>query len=357
MDTLTTQVLDPVKDRRWDEFVERHPNGWIYHLSNWCCALQDSFKHIKGHCIVIVDKPGDRIVAGFPLFTISSWLTGKRVVSEPFSTIATPLVSVDEHIPVLLSAALALCKRNRCSRLEIRSMRSYASLLPEGFSEVSRFRHHVIDLSQPIEAIFKKLDRSCVRQRITRAESNNIIIQKGSTQSDLRDFFNLYLITRRRVGRPAQPFRFFRAIWDQCYTQGLCELLFACKDGKRLAGLLLLKYKTRISAEWAASDDAFKHMSPNQFVFWQAIKDAREKGFLIFDFGRTAPSNKGLMDFKNRWGAAESGMFEIFYPAQQFENAETDESSFAKRAMSKICQIAPDFLQEPLGSAIYRHLG
>jgi lipid II:glycine glycyltransferase (peptidoglycan interpeptide bridge formation enzyme) len=279
------------------------------------------------------------------------------MVSMPFSTLATPLISANDHMPQLLSAARAQCNTNRCSHLEIRSMKTFVGLIPGDFSEVSRFRHHVIDLSQPIEAIFKKLDRSCVRQRITRAESNNIIIQKGSTQSDLRDFFNLYLITRRRVGRPAQPFRFFRAIWDQCYTQGLCELLFACKDGKRLAGLLLLKYKTRVSAEWAASDDAFKQMSPNQFVFWQAIKDAREKGFLIFDFGRTASSNKGLMDFKNRWGAAESGMFEIFYPAQQFENAEADESSFAKRAMLKICQIAPDFLQEPLGSAIYKHLG
>lgn len=345
------------EDPRWDEFVKRHPDGWLYHLSAWKRVLEMSFGHIKGYCLAIIDQENNRIIAGLPIFFVTSWLTGKRMVSMPFSTLATPLVNADDQIPMLLAAAQARCKSKRCSRLEIRSMRAFPGLIPDGFSEVSHYVHHVIDLSQPLETLYKKLDRSCVKQRIARAEINNLSVQKGISDSDLHDFYHLYLKTRRRVGRPGQPFRFFQSIWNEFYASGLCELIFACKDSRRLAGLLLLKYKKRVSAEWSASDETFKQISPNQFLFWEAIKAARDKGFTFFDFGRTAQSNKGLIDFKNRWGATVSNMYEIYFPQRYRKKANTDESSPIKRAISKICRVAPDFLQEPIGGFIYKHLG
>jgi hypothetical protein len=350
-------TINSHKDPRWDEFVKRHPDGWLYHLSAWKRVLEMSFGHIRGYCLVIIDQENNRIIAGLPIFFVTSWLTGKRMVSMPFSTLATPLVSADDQLPVLLSAARALCESRRCSRLEIRTMRSFSGSVPAGFSEVSGYCHHAIDLSQPLEVLYKKLDRSCVRQRITRAEANNLSVQKGNSDSDLRDFYRLYLMTRRRVGRPGQPFRFFQSIWNEFHASGLCELIFACKDGKRLAGLLLLKYKKRVSAEWAASDDVYKNLSPNQFLFWEAIKLAHDNGFAFFDFGRTAQSNKGLMDFKNRWGATISNMYEIYFPQGYCKKADSDEISLIKRAISKICRVAPDFLQEPIGGFIYKHLG
>jgi hypothetical protein len=357
MSTELKIITIPIGDQRWDEFVEQHPDGWIYHLSAWHRVLLKSFGHIKGQCLAIIKDADDRIIAGLPLFTVSSWLTGKRMVSAPFSTLITPLTGKYEQIPLLLSNAQGLCSRNRCSRLEIRNMKSYAGVLPVGFLEVSCFKHHAIDLSQPVEALYKKLDRSCIRQRITRAEANNLVVRKGHSDSDMHEFYHLYLKTRRRVGRPAQPYKLFQTIRDELHIPGLCELIFACKDGKPLAGLLLLKYKKRVSAEWAASDETYKQISPNQFLFWEAIKDSKEKGFEIFDFGRTSVSNKGLMDFKNRWGALCSDMFEIYYPGEQHVKAESGETAFVKRTLSKVCRVAPDFLLETLGSIIYKHIG
>jgi hypothetical protein len=357
MDAATNILIIPAEDNRWDEFIEQHPDGWVYHLSAWHRVLFKAFRHIKGQCLAIINTSDGQIIAGLPLFTVSSWLTGKRMVSAPFSTLITPLISNDNQIRPLLSYAHTLSSRNRCSRLEIRSMNSYSGLLPAGFREMSHFKHHAIDLSQPLDVIHKKLDRSCIRQRISRAEANCLEIKKGDSDSDMREFYNLYLITRRRVGRPPQPYKFFKAIWDELHPPGLCELVFARKDGKPLAGLILLKYKKRVSAEWAASDDTFKQISPNQFLFWAAIKDAKQNGFEVFDFGRTSISNKGLMDFKNRWGTAASDMFEIVFPEEKLTKKESDESSFVKKTISKVCRTAPDFLQEPLGILIYRHLG
>ena len=66
--------------------------------------------------------------------------------------------------------------------------------------------------------------------------------------------------------------------------------------------MLLSKFRDRVSGEFVAVDPAFQNISPNHFLFWEAIKSACEEGYRIFDFGRTSPRNVGLMDFKRRWG-------------------------------------------------------
>lgn len=357
MNSLASELINPEEDTRWDTFVEQHPDGWIYHLSKWQRVLQDSFSHIRGQCLVMADKASGRIVAGLPIFTVSSRLTGKKVVSAPFSTLITPLVTDNEHLPVLLANAQGFCRQNRCSRLEIRSLKSYAGLLPGGFSEACNYKLHTIDLTQPVETLYKKLDRSCVRQRIARAKSNNVVLKKGDSSVDMREFYHLYLRTRKRVGRPAQPYKLFLAMVGELHPSGSLDLLFACKDGRPLAGILLLKYKKRVSAEWAASDETHKQMSPNQFLFWEAIQEAKDQGFEVFDFGRTSISNNGLMDFKSRWGTAASDMFEIFYPGRQQRSAERYTTLLAQKTVLKVCRVTPYCLFEPLGNMIYKHLG
>ena len=77
-----------------------------------------------------------------------------------------------------------------------------------------------------------------------------------------------------------------------------------------VAGMILFKYKDHVSAEFACSNDEYFNLSPNHFVFWEAIKLAHK----AFDFGRTPASNKSLMDFKRHWGTNVIDMNHLYYP-------------------------------------------
>ncbi len=352
-------LIDPGKDARWDAFVAGHPRGWIYHGSGWKRVLEKSFPHMRGYCLVKTDGRGGPIAAGLPLYLIPSALTGTRLVSVPFGTLSTPLIDDERDVPSFLEAAVSLARDLRCPRIIIRSLAPLAVPPAGPFGESGGFWHHSIALTKDPKELFKTFDRSCVRQRVTRAQSSGLAVREGATEADLRSFFNLFIRTRKRVGRPCQPFRFILAVWNEYHPSGQCRLLLARKGRADIAALLLLRSKGRLSAEWAASDETFKQFSPNHFLFWEAIQLAHAGGDKIFDFGRTSQFNKGLMDFKNRWGTTATPMFETVYPKRGDAPAETEaeDESALKRFLSTTCRLAPDFLQEPIGNFVYRHLG
>lgn len=133
-------------------------------------------------------------------------------------------------------------------------------------------------------------------------------------------------------------------------------LLLAEQKGQPIAGLMLFKFKDRVSAEFAASDEAFYDMSPNHFLFWEAIKLAYDEGYKIFDFGRTAPSNETLMDFKSRWGTEMMELPHYYYPKKVCQEFDRKEGSISYRFIKKICENTPANALQYFGRLCYRHL-
>jgi len=203
----------------------------------------------------------------------------------------------------------------------------------------------------------RKFHRSCVRQRISRAIDSKLILKTGEKESDLDTFYRLHIKTRKRLSLPPQPYAFFKSIWKTFSPTQKLTLLIAEKDGKALASLILFKFRDRVSAEFAASDETFRDLSPNHFLFWEAIKNAYEGGYRIFDFGRTSPDNKSLMDFKRHWGTTVIDLPQYYYPKHSAENLSNEEESLSYRLVKKLCEKAPDYALKQIGNLCYRHLG
>lgn len=350
------EVIDPLKNEKWDQWVEKHPFGLIYHLSGWKNVLDKSFGHIKGHYLAILDERGD-IRSALPLFEAKSFLTGNRLVSIPFTSLFDPLVSSREDMDKLVEAALELSKKVKASYIELRTFMSSGLKEEKKLDEQRFYKYHYIPLGDDPEAIKKTFDRTCVRQRISRALKSDLTLVNGETENDLRKFYNLHMITRKRNGLPVQSYLFFKTLWNNFYPSGKLQLFLAEHKGNPVAGMILLKYKERVSAEFAASDDQYRNMSPNHFLFWESIKMACREGYKIFDFGRTSPSNTGLMDFKERWGTQIVDL-PYFYHSEKMMHKNGDrETSFIYRLTSKICRNTPEFALPYVGRFIYRHLG
>jgi hypothetical protein len=198
------KIVDPMKDVRWDTFVENHPFGWLYHLSGWKEVLEKSFKHMKGYFLVLQNNDHD-IKAALPIYEVRSWLTGNRLVSIPFATLCDPLISTEDDLTKLFDAALILLKERRASRIEIRTLLSSHLIHNHQLNPYNAFKHHYIRLNNEPEQLKRSFHRTCVRQRITRAMESNLTITFGSSESDLKKFYRLHFITRKRLGLPLQP--------------------------------------------------------------------------------------------------------------------------------------------------------
>lgn len=351
------ETIDPMQDPRWDAFVESHPYGWICHLSGWKKVLEESFTHMKGYYFVLSDNPGENIEAALPIFEVKSWLTGKRLVSMPFATLCDPLISTTDDMNELLQAVMKLSEKLKSRYIEIRTLYSSPLIQDERFGRSNFFKHHFFRLQEEPERMKKRFHRSCVRQKITRAEKNKLEKRLVTDSAGLLEFYRLQLITRKRLGLPCQPLIFFESLWRSFSPVGQVRIILAEKDNVAIAGLLIFCFKDRVSIEFAASDERFMDMCPNHFLIWETFKWAYEAGYQIVDFGRTSPNNEGLMDFKRRWGTTVIDLPQLFCPRGSERKIAVQERSWKFKSANLICKSTPVFLQQGIDNFMYRHLG
>lgn len=352
---LRANIINPTIDPRWDEFVENHPWGWICHLSKWGKILEQCFKHIKGYYLALVDE-NDQIRAGLPIFSVRSWLTGNRLVSIPHGTLCDPLVSSANDMDQMLEATIKLANTLVIPRIEVRTFMSSPLFRDNAFVKDNYYKHHYLSLMPDPEQLKKSFHRTCVRQRITRALNSNLEVKIANNVSELAGFYKLHTLTRKRHGLPPQPYSLFELLWERFHPLNRIAVLTAFWENKPVASLVLFKFKNRVSAEFAASDDASFEMSPNHLLFWEAIRLSCHEGYEVFDFGRTPPSNEKLMDFKRHWGTKMVDLPQFFYGKQLNQRVRQDDK-FSYKAVRAVCHKIPDRFLPLFGRFVYNHLG
>ncbi|QXE90236.1 lipid II:glycine glycyltransferase FemX [Geomonas subterranea] len=349
-------IIDPLRNHRWDRFVQQHPYGWITHLSGWKRVLDHAFPHMTGYYLALKDSAGG-FRGALPVYAVESWLTGRRLVSIPFATLCDPLVTDAADMELLSEAVLRLAQRLGISRVEIRTAAAAHLLNRDRFHADCVRKHHFLPLCPDPELVRQRFHRSCVRQRIARAERSDLHLIRGKRESDVMEFYLLHCGTRKRKGLPPHPYLLVKALWQTFAQQGLVELLLCRKGEETVAGLLLFKYKGRVSIEYSAVNALHNDSSPVHFLFWNAIKEACLTGYRVLDFGQTSVRNTSLMEFKSHWGAEVSDLPHFIYPNDPANSCAAGEESMAEKLLHFVCNKAPDTALSYLGDFCYRHLG
>jgi hypothetical protein len=350
-------LLDPLTDSRWDEFVEKHPYGWITHQSGWKKVIEQSFKHIKGHYIVLIDEGSGSIQAGLPLFEVKSWITGNRMVSIPFATLADPLVSSSEQFSQIFNAALELLKSLRIPKMEIRTLKSNSYIHNKNLIKDSENDLPYLLLDKDLEEIRKSFHKTSVRDKINKAIKHNLQLVVADSEDDLRKFYNLYIHTRKSLLLPPQPYAYFQNLWKEFHRRDNMDVILAKFDNRIIAGVVNFKFKDRVSGEFESWDRHYRDHSPVHFVIWESIKKAHREGYTVFDMGRTLRSSISLLKFKERWGTKVDTLPKYFYQNGALPSLEKNEDSFIFRVIQQTSKILPTTLFPQFGRFIYKHMG
>jgi lipid II:glycine glycyltransferase (peptidoglycan interpeptide bridge formation enzyme) len=347
-------IVDPFSEPSWDLFVKNHPFGWVSHLTGWNRILKRSFPHLKG--VFLALKNDGRIDAALPFYEVKSRLTGKRLVSIPFASLSDPLVKDESQMQTLVSEAIKYSRDIGAKYIEIRTRGAYPHMRDQRLAVSHQYKHHYMLLDPDPETIKKSFDRSCVRQRISRAFKSNVTIRPAKDEQDLIHFYRLYLTTRKRLHLPPQPYSFIRSLWDTFSSGKIVSIRLAEFQGRIIAGLLLLKFRDRVSVEFMVSDKTFREVSPNHLLVWEAIREACTEGYKIFDFGKTTESNLSLMNFKRHWGTQVAELPTYVYPEGCLKKYGNGEGSKRYRVVKSICKTLPETMFTRFGNFCYRHM-
>ncbi|MEM3422048.1 MAG: GNAT family N-acetyltransferase, partial [Candidatus Hadarchaeum sp.] len=304
--------------------------------------------------LALVDDSG-RIQAGLPLFEVRSPITGNRLVSIPFATLSDPLVETAHHYGCLLESAKRLIPRLGASYLEVRHHLS-PKVLEHNWANPSQYVSHFLTLDRDLDELKQSFHRSCVRKHIRRSLAGSLEIFQGSSMDHMKAFYQAYVEMRRRLGLLPQPFRFFSGLWKFLGPQGHLFLLLAKHGVRFVGGLIGYRYKDRVSAEAIGIQEDYRGLGVYFFLYWHAIRLAKEEGFKVFDMGRTSVDNQGLMTFKSRWGTKVVDLPQFFlYNGKS--HLKPGLLSAGNVRLRRLCSRLPMPLFKALGSACYRHMG
>lgn len=352
---MRINVINPSQDSRWDEFVENHALGCVFHHSRWKEVIEETFPQTKP-CYLIAEGANGAVRGCIPIFLVKSWITGSRLVSLPFSLHCDPLVDSQDVFESLAEAVLRKQRESGSSFTEVRTRFAGNLFGKTDFIRFQGYKNHTLSLEPEIEALRKSFHRTCVRQRINRAEQSNLTVKEACSEADMRTFYELHCMTRKKFGMPPQPYRFYQNMWKILHPQKMLGVLIAKYGSQPVSSLLMLKYKQRIHAEYMGTDDKFLQHSPNILLFWKAIQKSKAEGYQFFDFGGSHASNIALINFKRRWGTVEEDIPHYNFPDTKGFSAEL-ENSTKYRLLTTIGRKMPDWLFRWAGNCLYRHLG
>lgn len=351
------ELIDPEQDPRWDKFVDEHPFGWVCHRSEWKRVIEKSFPHMKGYYWVKWDDRREKIIAGLPVYSVKSWLTGNRLISIPYATLSDPLVDNSSDLSELVEAAFVMIKQQKIKDFELRTHFSSNLLRSmEGLCNSNHYVLHELKIDKGLDGLIGSFHNN-VRRLIKIAAKGDLLFKEGTKNSDLQEFYSHYILTRRSLGLPPQPYVFFKNIWKTLNKNGYMKLLLSYNKTKFASGFVVFKYKKRVSVDYAAWDRTLASLRPNHFLYWKAIEIAHNENCEIFDFGRTSATNKTLMQFKNQWRTLKKNLDHYNLSGLKTGINLRKENSLGYTLMNYLIACSPPKVCRLLGELTYRHIG
>lgn len=344
---VEANIIDPLVDRRWAELAADHPKASIFHQTGWIEALVRTYGYRP---FVITTTPaGAPLRDGILLCHVSSWLTGTRAVSLPFSDHCEPLVS-GAAFTDLANWLVGTASRERWKYVELRPT-TWNGSSATGFSAGQTYWTHKVDLRQSRDQLFRALHKDSIQRKIRRAEKEGVEYETGRSDHMLDEFYSLMSMTRGRHQLPPQPKSWFKNVLECMPETALLRL--ARKGGTPIAAILSVRHRASVVYKYGCSDEKFHHLGGMPFLLWKLIEESQASGADELDLGRSDPDQDGLITFKDRFGSSKTSLTYYRYPPPGPSTA----SILVQRSVRRFVGLLPKSLLPVAGRMLYRHMG
>ncbi len=348
----TVYRIDPINDVRWTEFVQRHPKASVFHSVGWLQALRSTYRYEP--LAYTTSSPNQELQNGLLFCLVDSRITGRRLVSLPFTDHCDPLCDSTENLVQLLSFSQKMLEQENLKYLELRPTRGDFGEANgvTNFLPTAKFFLHTLSLTPSLVELFQGFDKNCVQRRVQRAERADLVERHGRSEELLKDFFTLFALTRGRLHLPFTPIDWFRNLIR--HLGGVVEIRLAYKENTPIAAVLTLRFKETVYYKYGCSDARFNRFGAMPWLLWRTIVEAKSNGAVAFDLGRTEADNLGLLAFKNHFVPHPQPLMYWRYP-----NTSSLDSLYGwkLRVAKRVFSCFPNSFLKIIGRSTYRHIG
>ncbi|KPK78664.1 MAG: hypothetical protein AMJ89_00860 [candidate division Zixibacteria bacterium SM23_73] len=320
-------------DKNWDEFVSTH-SSLVFHTSLWGKVLKEGYG-CEMRCLVLEDN-------NTWLLALPGMLVGNQFFNVFYSLIPYGgFIGEKQFIPEFSKLLERKAKQERIDRIKIVDPKIKKPQDLSDFECVESYRH-VLELKEKsLDQIWKDYKPN-LKRTINKALKSDLFFERIKDRKEVDHFYELYLASMKRNRALAKyPIDLFYKIFD-LLTPELADIFFVKYRNEPIAGIVVIYSEETAYYFHGGSSTEYLHLRPNDLLFHNAIKIAKEKGKSYFDFLGSEKKLSSLIQFKDKWGTKRETLL-VFQ-----KDIGTIRPFLGKVALG--------FAQTPLGTAIQRKL-
>ncbi len=288
-DDLHVRMSDEADAGRWDAFVEACPAATFFHLSGWRRVVARSFGHDTYN---LVAERGGRVAGVLPLVHIRSRLFGRALISNAFCVHGGPVATDPAARAALDAAAVDLAGRLGVDFLEYRCPPPVDGPWQARTGLYVSFRKALDpDPEVNMRAIPRK-QRAMVRKGMKAALTS--VLDEGVDR-----LHHIYAVSVRNLGTPVFARRYFLSLKEEFGDR--CDIVTVEREGEAVASVMNFYFRDEVLPYYGGATHEARDWAANDFMYWEVMRRACERGCRRFDFGRSKEGT-GAYAFKKHWG-------------------------------------------------------
>lgn len=332
------------KDRAaWNQFVHEAAEGTFFHLAEWQDVLREAFGHRSYY--LLAERDGE-ICGVLPLALVSSLFFGRALISTPFCVYGGVVASDETAHAALTQEACALAQRLNVDYMEFRNRRQQHPAWPSKDLYVT-FRKAIQPESEANMLAIPRKQRAMVRKGIQKGLQSRI-------DADTADHYNLYAESVRNLGTPVFARKYLDTL-KHVFGEA-CEILTVVHEGTPVASVLSFYFRDEVLPYYGGGGLAARPVAGNDFMYWEVMERARQKGLKIFDYGRSKRGT-GAFEFKEHWGFEPAQLYYEYFLVKMREMPNVSPTNPKFELFIRMWRKLPLTVSRFLGPFVARNLG
>jgi FemAB-related protein (PEP-CTERM system-associated) len=293
MDGLQPRIaVRPFRDgdeQRWDQFVLGRTEGTFFHLAGWKRVIERAFGH---RTYYLLAERGGIVTGVLPLTLVKSFWFGPSLISNAFAVRGGPIAADPDSQHALESEAERLMESTAVSVLELRDFSASRVGWQTRSNLYSSFRR---PLARSVDSNLKAIPRK-QRAMIRKGIRNQL---KSEIDDGTGRLYRIYAESVRNLGTPVFSKAYFRILHEEFRTSS--DIITVTSDGRAVASVLSFYFRDEVLPFYGGGTGAARALAGNDFMYWEVMRRACERGYGMFDFGRSKIGT-GSYAFKRNWG-------------------------------------------------------
>lgn len=320
---MYVEVSESADRKQWNSLVKSVPEGTISQTTCWAEYMEENSGVMP---LYLIAKNENNDIVGLLLLLKSSMTTSgilyklSKFILPTYFWHYGPLIFNKENEKLILTKFLEkinnLAIKDHCYVIGEVYPPIHGALSQEMIKEnfirsgfqATKGATFLVNLTQDESVLWANVKKTA-RKNVKRCEKQGVTVEQIESQSELKDYYELLVETRKRMGFALPPSYPNAIMWKHLRNNNNVEVFMAKQNGRSIAGLGIVLFNGVLTEIGVAQSDYSieNKIYANDIIKWEIIKWGYEMGHKIYDLGGVSveprtEKEEGIYQFKAKWG-------------------------------------------------------